>query len=146
MGILTADELDMKLDFADPRSYGLLGLGTAAAVVIDEDTDIRLVLANMARFYAHESCGQCTQCREGTTWMHKMASRLALGAGRMEDLDLLVQVPDTMGMMPGLSICGLSDGAVFAIKTTVQKFRSELEERIREQDTAAASRVLAVLN
>ena len=146
MGILTADELDMKLDFADPRNYGLLGLGTAAAVVIDEDTDIRLVLANMARFYSHESCGQCTQCREGTAWMHKMASRLALGAGRMEDLDLLFEVPDTMGMMPGLSICGLADGAAFAIKTTVKKFRSELEERIRAQDGAAANRVLAVLN
>lgn len=146
MGILTADELDMKMDFVDPRNYGLLGLGTAAAVVIDEDTDIRLVLANLARFFAHESCGQCTQCREGTTWMHKMASRIALGAGRIEDLDLLLEVPDTMGMMPGLSICGLADGAAYAIKTTVQKFRSELEERIREQDGAAAKHVLAVLN
>ena len=64
----------------------------------------------------------------------------------MEDLDLLFEVPDTMGMMPGLSICGLADGAAFAIKTTVKKFRSELEERIRAQDGAAANRVLAVLN
>ncbi|MCH7841101.1 MAG: NADH-quinone oxidoreductase subunit NuoF, partial [Planctomycetes bacterium] len=73
MGVLTADELDMKLDFDDPRKFGLLGLGTASAVVFDEDTDIRQVLVNVARFYAVESCGQCTQCREGTRWMYKIA-------------------------------------------------------------------------
>ncbi|MFQ5590111.1 MAG: NADH-quinone oxidoreductase subunit NuoF, partial [Phycisphaerae bacterium] len=79
MGILTADELDMKMDFDDPPKYGLLGLGTSAAVVIDEDVDMRLVLRNMARFYGTESCGQCTQCREGTAWMLKIANRIAAG-------------------------------------------------------------------
>jgi NADH-quinone oxidoreductase subunit F len=77
MGILTADELDCKLDFDDVKKYGLLGLGTAGAIVINEDADIRHVLANVARFYAVESCGQCTQCREGTGWMYKMAARIA---------------------------------------------------------------------
>lgn len=146
MGILTADELGMKMDFEDPRKYGLLGLGTAAAVVIDQETDIRIVLRNMARFYASESCGQCTQCREGTSWMNKVATRIALGAGRMEDLDLLLETSRNMGMMPGLSICGLPDGATYPIETIVKKFRSELEAAIRSQPAGKAESLLRVLN
>jgi NADH-quinone oxidoreductase subunit F len=146
MGVLTADELDMKMDFADPLNYGLLGLGTAAAVVVDERQDIRNVLANITRFFAHESCGQCTQCREGTTWMYQLAKRIADGAGRVEDLDLLVEVASNMGMMPGLSICGLSDGAAFPIKTIVTKFRQEFEEHIRRQDPAKVQQVLSAAN
>ncbi len=145
MGILTADELDMKMDFADPANYGLLGLGTAAAVVIDDRQDIRRVLANVARFFAHESCGQCTQCREGTTWMYKIARRIAGGAGQIEDLDLLVEVAANMGMMPGLSICGLSDGAAYPIRTIVQKFRAEFEAHIRRQQAPGAVRALAAV-
>src|SRR3990167_5298694 len=98
MGILTAAELDMKMDFEDPRKYGLLGLGTAAAVVIDDATDMRMVLRNLARFYGTESCGQCTQCREGTAWMHKIATRIAMNAGRTEDLDLILETSRNMGM------------------------------------------------
>jgi NADH-quinone oxidoreductase subunit F len=139
MGALTADELDMKLDFEDPRRFGLLGLGTAAAVVIDDSVDIRVVLRNMTRFYAHESCGQCTQCREGTTWMNKIATRVARGAGRIEDLDILLETARNMGMMPGLSICGLPDGATYPIETIVKKFRAELEAAIRAQPPAAAT-------
>jgi NADH-quinone oxidoreductase subunit F len=146
VGILTADELDMKMDFADPLNYGLLGLGTAAAVVIDTDTDIRKVLANVTRFFAHESCGQCTQCREGSSWMHKIATRIAAGAGRVQDLDLLVEVASSMGMMPGLSICGLSDGAAYPIRTIVQKFRQEFEERLARQDPEQVRQVLASFN
>ncbi len=134
VGILTADELDCKLDFDDVRKYGLLGLGTAGAIVINEDADIRKVLANVARFYAHESCGQCTQCREGTGWMSKVADRIARGAGRLADLDLIVECTLNMGMMPGLSICGLPDGAAYPIRTIVQKFRAEFEAHIRRED------------
>ncbi len=134
------DELDCKLDFDDVRRYGLLGLGTAAAVVVAEDTDIRDVLLNMARFYAHESCGQCTQCREGTAWMYKVAQRLKAGAGRRYDLDLLCEVTENMGMMPGLSICGLPDGAVYPIRTIVQKFRPEFERYIAAQPADAVMR------
>lgn len=146
MGILSADELGMKMDFEDPRKYGLLGLGTAAAVVIDQDTDIRIVLRNMARFYASESCGQCTQCREGTSWMNKIATRIALGAGRIEDLDLLLETSRNMGMMPGLSICGLPDGATYPIETIVKKFRPELEAAIRSQPAGKVESLLRVLN
>ena len=133
VGILTGEELDCKLDFDDVRQYGLLGLGTAGAIVIPEGVDMRAVLANVCRFYASESCGQCTQCREGTGWMYKMARRIAAGAGRIADLDLIVELTANMGMMPGLSICGLPDGAVYPIRTIVQKYRAEFEEYIRNQ-------------
>ncbi|MFH1110405.1 MAG: NADH-quinone oxidoreductase subunit NuoF [Planctomycetota bacterium] len=146
MGILSADELGMKMDFEDPRKYGLLGLGTAAAVVIDDATDMRVVLRNMARFYGTESCGQCTQCREGTAWMHKIATRIAMGAGRLDDLDILLETARNMGMMPGLSICGLPDGATYPIETIVKKFRGELEAAIKAQPADHANRVLSVLN
>lgn len=146
MGALSANELGMKMDFEDPRKYGLLGLGTAATVVIDESVDIRIVLRNMARFYAMESCGQCTQCREGTSWMYKIARRVAEGAGRMEDLDILLQTARNMGMMPGLSICGLPDGATYPIETVVKKFREELEGHIRAQAPGRVERTLAVVN
>ncbi|NOX57806.1 MAG: NADH-quinone oxidoreductase subunit NuoF [Planctomycetes bacterium] len=146
MGILTADELDMKMDFSDPANYGLLGLGTSSAIVIDEHTDIRKVLRNVARFYAHESCGQCTQCREGTSWMYKIANRVERGLGRAEDIELLGQIPSKMGMMPGLSICGLSDGATFAIRTIVEKFRSELEGYVGSVDDEVVRIALEIAN
>jgi NADH-quinone oxidoreductase subunit F len=146
MGVLSANELHMKMDFDDPRKFGLLGLGTAAAVVIDQDADLRLVLRNMTRFYAGESCGQCTQCREGTSWMNKIATRIALGAGRAEDLDILLETSRNMGMMPGLSICGLPDGATYPIETLIKKFRPELEAAIRAQPKGRAESLLKVLN
>ncbi len=146
MGFLTADELNMKMDFEDPRKYGLLGLGTAAAVVIDHQTDLRLVLRNVARFYGTESCGQCTQCREGTAWMHKIATRMAHDAGRPEDLDILLETARNMGMMPGLSICGLPDGATFPIETLVKKFRPEFEAAIKTQPPGRAEAILKLLN
>ncbi len=143
VGILTADELDMPMDFDSPRKYGLLGMGTGALTVINEDADIRHVLANVARFFSHESCGQCTQCRAGTEWMHKISQRIADGAGRREDLDLIVELTRNMGMMPGLSICGLSDGAAYAVRTIVEKYRSEFEQHIASQQVGKVDRVLA---
>ena len=146
MGVLTADELDMKMDFDDPRKYGLLGLGTAAAVVFDETTDIRTVLRSMTRFYSSESCGQCTQCREGTAWINKMATRIEMGAGRPTDLDIILETARNMGMMPGLSICGLPDGATYPIETIVKKFRAELDAAIQAQPRDSAEMLLKVLN
>jgi NADH-quinone oxidoreductase subunit F len=140
------DELDCLLDFDDVRRYGLLGLGTAAAVVVAEDTDIRDVLVNVARFYAMESCGQCTHCREGTNWLHKMALRLQAGAGRIVDLDILEEVSQNMGMMPGMNICGLSDGAGWPIRMIVQKFRKEFEQHIAAQAPGAAEAAIRSVN
>ena len=146
MGILTADELGCKLDFDDVRNYGLLGLGTAAATVIPDGTDMRSVLLNITRFFAHESCGQCTQCRDGTGWMYRIASRIARGAGRIEDLDLILELTRNMGMMPGLSICGLADGAAFPIRTIVEKYRGEFEAHIQDQASDAVELALSVVN
>jgi NADH-quinone oxidoreductase subunit F len=140
------DELDCILDFDDVRRYDLLGLGTAAAVVVPEDADIRDVLVNVARFFSLESCGQCTQCREGTTWMYKMARRIRDGAGRPLDLDLLEETSQNMGMIPGLSICGLPDGAAWPIRTLVQKFRRECEARIAAQEPDAVERYVRRVN
>lgn len=131
MGFLTAAELDTKLDFAGPGKVGCLGLGTAAVVVIDDATSMVDVLFNCARFFAHESCGQCTPCREGTDWMRKILQRMRNGKGTLADLDLLMEVSGSIGTIPGTTICGLADGAAWPVKNAVKKFRSEFEEYIK---------------
>jgi NADH-quinone oxidoreductase subunit F len=131
MALMTEAELDTPLDFAGPGKVGCLGLGTAAVTVIDDTTPIALVLQNICRFFAHESCGQCTPCREGTGWMQKITDRICRGQGRLEDLAILDEVGKSIGMMPGTTICGLADGAGWPVKNAVQKFRPELEEWIR---------------
>jgi NADH-quinone oxidoreductase subunit F len=131
MGYITGDELDMVLDFNGPGKKGCLGLGTGAVTVIDDQTSMVDVLFNTCRFFAHESCGQCTPCREGTAWMLKIVERMRRGQGRKEDLDILVQVADGMGIIPGTTICGLADGAGWPVKTAVRKFRAEFEDYIK---------------
>jgi NADH-quinone oxidoreductase subunit F len=131
MGIMTEAEFDTPLDFAGPGKVGCLGLGTAAVTVFDEETSIVDVLYNICRFFAHESCGQCTPCREGTGWMLKIVDRMRRGQGRLEDLQILDVVGDKMGIMPGTTICGLADGAGWPVKNAIRKFRSELEQYIR---------------
>jgi NADH-quinone oxidoreductase subunit F len=131
MGYSTADELDMPLDFASPAKYQLLGLGTGAITVIDDQTSMVDVLWNTCRFFAHESCGQCTPCREGTMWMYRIMDRMRRGGGRIEDLDILVDVGDRIGIIPGTTICGLADGAGWPVKTAVKKFRPEFEAYIK---------------
>jgi NADH-quinone oxidoreductase subunit F len=130
-GFVSAAELDTKMDFSSLNKIGCLGLGTAAAMVIDDQTSMVDVLYNSCRFFAHESCGQCTPCREGTLWMTKILHRIRSGGGRMEDLDLLVEIANSMGITPGTTICGLADGAAWPVKNAVAKFRGEFEEYIR---------------
>lgn len=131
MGILGPNELDCPLDFAGPGKYGCLGLGTAAVVVMDDQVSMVDFLHNSARFFAHESCGQCTPCREGTSWALKMLDRIKAGRGRLVDLDLLLEIGDNIGIMPGTTICGLADGAAWPLKNAIRKFRDEFEEYIR---------------
>jgi NADH-quinone oxidoreductase subunit F len=131
MGLLSAAELDVKLDFEDIRKTGCLGLGTAAVTVVDDQTPIFDVIYNTARFFAHESCGQCTPCREGTTWFYKTMKRIKAGGGRPEDLEVMEQMAKNMGLTPGTTICGLADGAAWPIKNAIAKFRPELEEYVR---------------
>jgi NADH-quinone oxidoreductase subunit F len=131
MGFLTEKEFDTPLDFNAPIKAGCLGLGTAAVIVFDEETSIVDVLYNACRFFAHESCGQCTPCREGTAWMMKMLDRFRHGWGRTEDLDILQDIANSIGIIPGTTICGLADGAAWPVKNAVTKFRAEFEEYIR---------------
>jgi len=130
-GLLTEAELDTPLDFTGPAKAGCLGLGTAGAIVLDETYPIVDFLHNSCRFFAHESCGQCTPCREGTHWALAMVERIKAGRGRLVDLDLLREIGDSIGIMPGTTICGLADGAAWPIKTAIGKFRHELEDHIK---------------
>src|SRR5437764_10436300 len=115
-------------------------LGSGGFIVMDETTSIVKNLWNFTRFYHHESCGQCTPCREGTGWMEKILDRMRRGQGRLDDLKILDEIAKSIGIMPGTTICGLADGAGWPIKNAIQKFRPELEEYIKKgQRSTAAS-------
>ncbi len=131
MGVLGPDQFEAEMDFDIGRKYQVLGLGTACPTIFDEDTDMVAVARNIARFFAKESCGQCTPCREGSTWMYKLLCRIEAGDGTSKDLDLLLELAGSMGVMSGTTICGLADGNNWAIRTIVNKFRDEFEARVR---------------
>jgi NADH-quinone oxidoreductase subunit F len=133
-GLMTAAELDTRLDFSAPLAVDCLGLGTGCAVVMDETYSMVDFLHNSCRFFAHESCGQCTPCREGTQWALDMMERIKAGSGRLLDLDLLLEIGDSIGIMPGTTICGLADGAAWPIKNAIRKFRSEFEDYIKKSN------------
>jgi NADH-quinone oxidoreductase subunit F len=136
MGVLGPDQLDIRLDFDDVRFRGgCLGLGTAGLIVMNEHTDMVEALRNCVRFYAHESCGQCTPCREGSAWMHKILNRVMDGGGRPSDIDMLMELEKTQGIMPGTTICGLADGTSWATRTFINKFYEEFAARCQEPAT-----------
>jgi NADH-quinone oxidoreductase subunit F len=140
MGVLGTNQLDIKLDFDDVRFRGgCLGLGTAGMIVMNEHTDMVAALRNCVRFYAHESCGQCTPCREGSGWMHKILNRILDGRGRAKDLDMLMELEKTMGIMPGTTICGLADGTAWATRTFINKFYDEFAARCPEEEHRTVS-------
>ena len=103
-------------------------LGSAGIIVLDDSTDMVDAVLNLMRFYAHESCGQCTPCREGTPWVVKVLERIMAGQGRAEDLDLLLDLADNM---EGRTVCALADGACWPLVSIVQKFRHEFLAKIR---------------
>jgi NADH-quinone oxidoreductase subunit F len=131
MGILGPDQFDAEMDFDIGRAYDVMGLGTACPTIFDEDTDMVMVARNIARFFSNESCGQCTPCREGTSWMYKLLCRIEEGGATSKDLDLLLELAGSMGIMPGTTICGLADGANWAVRTIVNKYREEFESRVK---------------
>lgn len=104
------------------------GLGTAAVIVMDKSTDIVKAIARLSRFYMHESCGQCSPCREGTGWMWRMLERLAIGQGKPEDIDLLEEVTHHI---EGHTICALGDAAAWPVQGLIRHFRPEIERRLR---------------
>lgn len=136
MGILSTDQYEAEMDFDIGRKYDLMGLGTACPTVFDEDTDMVAVARNLSRFFKNESCGQCTPCREGAQWMFKLLSRIEAGEADSNDLDMLLELAGSMGIMPGTTICGLADGHNWAVRTVVNKFRGEFEARVRPAKTA----------
>jgi NADH-quinone oxidoreductase subunit F len=131
MGVLGPDQFDAEMDFDIGPKYNVMGLGTACPTIFDEGTDMVAVARNIARFYKNESCGQCTPCREGADWIYKLLCRIEVGDGSMKDLDQLLEVAGSMGIMPGTTICGLSDGNSWAVRTIVNKYRSEFEDRCK---------------
>jgi NADH-quinone oxidoreductase subunit F len=125
--ILTADEIDVTMDVDGLRSVGSMA-GSAGIIVMDETVSIPDALMVVTRFYAHESCGQCTPCRESTGWIYKIAKRIAQGQGRKEDLDTIL---DVARRGAGTTICAFYDGAVGPYISYVEKFREEFEALIR---------------
>ncbi len=110
------------------------GLGTAAVIVMDKSTDIVRAIARLSKFYMHESCGQCTPCREGTGWMWRVMERLCTGDAEVEEIDTLEQVTR---QVEGHTICALGDAAAWPIQGLIRHFRPEIERRIVERKTAA---------
>ncbi len=133
MGFLSEAELDCKLDFADPIKKGCMGLGTAALMVVDDATNIVDVLFNSCRFFSHESCGQCTPCREGTAWMTKILRRIRRGKGDLGDIEQLSDVANNIGSMVGMTICGLADGAAWPVKNAIQKYKQDFIDFINSK-------------
>ena len=103
------------------------GLGTAAVIVMDQSTDVVEAISRLSHFYMHESCGQCTPCREGTGWVFRMMQRLIKGDASIEDIDLLW---DVVGQIEGHTICALGDAAAWPVQGLIRHFRPELEQRI----------------
>jgi NADH-quinone oxidoreductase subunit F len=116
----------------DAESLKLVGssIGTGGVIVMDEDTDLVKVLARIAKFYYHESCGQCTPCREGTGWMLKILNRILKGEGSKSDIDLLISVA---GNIEGNTICALGEAAAWPVKYMVQRFRKYFEARVKDE-------------
>jgi NADH-quinone oxidoreductase subunit F len=124
---LTADHLDTAMDFESVMQAGSL-LGTGAMIVLDETDCIVDATLRFAQFYAHESCGKCTPCREGTWWLSRVLTRVEDGFGRDEDLGLM---NDVAGNMLFKSFCALADGAVSPVQSSLKYFRDEYEEHVR---------------
>ena len=125
--ILTADEIDVTMDVDGLKNAGTMA-GSAGVIVMDDTVSIPEALMVVARFYAHESCGQCTPCRESTGWIYKIARRIVEGKGRKEDLDTILDVAKRGA---GTTICAFYDGAVGPYISYVEKFRDEFEALLR---------------
>lgn len=119
---------DVLMDFDALREVGS-GLGTAAVIVMDKSTDIVYAIARLSEFYQHESCGQCTPCREGTGWMARIMARMVRGQATLDEIDLLW---DVTKQVEGHTICALGDAAAWPIQGLIRRFRPEMERRIKE--------------
>ena len=118
--------MDAPMDFDGLKDLGS-GLGTAAVIVMDKSTDIVKAIARISYFYKHESCGQCTPCREGTGWMWRVMERLVTGEAELHEIDML---QDVTKQVEGHTICALGDAAAWPIQGLIRHYRPEIERRI----------------
>jgi NADH-quinone oxidoreductase subunit F len=132
------DELSM--DFDTLRNLKS-GLGTAAVIIMDKSTDVVQAIARLAYFYKHESCGQCTPCREGTGWMWRVLTRMARGEAHKREIDLLL---DVSFQIEGHTICALGDAAAWPVQGLIRHFRHEIERRIDQYSARPHGDPLAV--
>jgi len=129
--MLTAPEIeDCPLDFDGVAAKGSM-LGSAAVIVMNEDTCIVDAAQNLSKFFSHESCGQCTPCREGTPWLLKVLTRIEEGKGRNEDIDLLEKISNQMAN--GMTICVFADAAIAPVLSSVGKFRDEFRYHVEQK-------------
>ena len=127
--------IDTPMDFDSLRDLKS-GLGTAAVIVMDKSTDIVRAMARISYFYKHESCGQCTPCREGMGWMWRVLTRMAEGRAQKREIDMLMQVTQ---QIEGHTICAFGDGAAWPVQGLLRHFRPEIERRIDEYSRNADS-------
>jgi NADH-quinone oxidoreductase subunit F len=138
--MLDEKDFDVPMDFDNLRARGSMG-GSGGLIVMDEDTCIVQATLRLIRFYAHESCGQCTPCREGCNWLEMILYRIEHGQGRMEDLDLIAGLTPRIGMR---TLCPLGDAACGPVDSALQKFRHEFEHHIIHKTCyATGSRLLS---
>jgi len=131
------DDAIMDFDWLREQSSGL---GTAAVIVMDQSTDIIKAIWRLSKFYKHESCGQCTPCREGTGWMMRVMERLVTGDAEPEEIDMLL---DVTKQVEGHTICALGDAAAWPIQGLIRHYRDEIEDRIKHKRTGRVSAVAA---
>ena len=125
------DECIMEFDWLREQKSGL---GTAAVIVMDQSTDVVKAIWRLSKFYKHESCGQCTPCREGAGWMMRVMDRLVRGEAQVEEIDMLL---DVTKQVEGHTICALGDAAAWPIQGLIRHFRDDIEARIARRRTSA---------
>jgi len=130
---------DLGMDFDSLRAVGS-GLGTAAVIVMDKSTDIVKAISRISYFYKHESCGQCTPCREGTGWMWRVMERLVEGRAEHSEIDMLFEVSK---QIEGHTICALGDAAAWPVQGLIRHFRHEIEARIDDYHARESARAAA---
>ena len=133
--LLPKDICDTVLMDFDSLKAVQSGLGTAAVIVMDKSTDIVKAIARISHFYKHESCGQCTPCREGTGWMWRVLERMAIGDARPEEIDVLLKVSK---QIEGHTICALGDAAAWPVQGLIRHFRPVIEARLKSGIAEAA--------
>jgi NADH-quinone oxidoreductase subunit F len=138
--MLRAEQMDEAIMDFDWLREQRSGLGTAAVIVMDQSTDVIKAIWRLSKFYKHESCGQCTPCREGTGWMMRVMDRLVTGDAEIEEIDML---QDVTKQVEGHTICALGDAAAWPIQGLIRQYRGEIEDRIKARRTGRSGAIAA---